>query len=123
MCKEKRVYRKYTDSFRIAVVKEYVAGGISKRALCKKYSILQQCTLDYWIRKFVGIDKNESPMKKEKAPQSEESEEIKRLRQELKEAKLALYQEKMRADAYDTMIDVAEEMFRIPIRKKAGTKQ
>lgn len=123
MCKEKRVYQKYTEDFRIAVVKEYVAGGISKRALCKKYSIPQQCTLDYWIRKFVGTDKNESPMKKEKAPQSEESEEIKRLRQELKEAKLALYQEKMRADAYDTMIDVAEEMFRIPIRKKAGTKQ
>lgn len=60
---------------------------------------------------------------KEKTPPSSESEESKRLRQELKEAKLALYQEKMRADAYNTMIKVAEEMFRIPIRKKADTKQ
>ncbi len=30
---------------------------------------------------------------------------------------------KMRAHAFDTMIDVAEEMFNLPIRKKAGTKQ
>ena len=29
----------------------------------------------------------------------------------------------MRADFYDTMIDVAEEMFGIEIRKKAGTGQ
>jgi hypothetical protein len=30
---------------------------------------------------------------------------------------------RLRAKAYDTMIDVAEEMFGIPIRKKPGTKQ
>lgn len=62
-------------------------------------------------------------MKKDKTPRSSESEELIRLRLELKQAKQSLYQERMRADAYDTMIDVAEEMFRIPIRKKAGTKQ
>lgn len=59
-------------------------------------------------------------MQKEKIP---ESEEVMRLKRELKEVKLALYQERMRADAYDTMINVTEEMFKIPIRKKAGTKQ
>lgn len=49
--------------------------------------------------------------------------EVARLKKELKEAKLALYQAQMRAEVYDTMIDVAEEMFKIPIRKKAGTKR
>ena len=42
--------------------------------------------------------------------------EITRLRKELRH-------EKMRADALDMMVDVAEEMFNIPVRKKAGTKQ
>lgn len=111
---------KYTDEFRLSVVKEYLEGGISKHALCKKHSIPQTVTLTTWIRKFVGEEKDEEPMKKEKLA---ESEEIIRLKRELKEAKLALYQAQMRADAYDTMIDVAEEMFKIPIRKKAGTKQ
>lgn len=122
MCKPKVSYQKYTDEFRIAVVKEYLAGGISKHALSKKYSIPQQCTVSNWIRKFVGEENEEVPMKKNESPRTE-SEEINRLKRELKKSKLALYQERMRADAYDTMIDVAEEMFKIPIRKKAGTKQ
>lgn len=91
--------------------------------MIKKYSIGQSGILTQWIRKFVGEDKKEVPMKKERNPEGGESEEIARLTRELKETKLALYQQKMHADAYDTMIDVAEEMFNIPIRKKAGTKQ
>lgn len=41
--------------------------------------------------------------------------EVERLRKELRH-------EKMRADVNSTMVDVAEEMFGIQIRKKAGTK-
>lgn len=52
-----------------------------------------------------------------------ESEEIKALRKEVLDLKKKLYDETMRADFYDTMIDVAEEMFGIEIRKKAGTGQ
>lgn len=35
----------------------------------------------------------------------------------------ALELEKLRSRAYDTMIDLAEKSFNIPIRKKRGTKQ
>ena len=50
-------------------------------------------------------------------------EEIKALRAEILELKKKLYDETMRADFCDTMIDVAEEMFGIEIRKKADTGQ
>lgn len=60
---------------------------------------------------------------KESLPGEGLATEVARLEKELKETKLALYQAQMRADVYDTMIDVAEEMFKIPIRKKAGTKR
>jgi hypothetical protein len=56
-------------------------------------------------------------------PTDSQSEEIKALRKEVLELKKQLYDETMRADFYDTMIDVAEEMFGIEIRKKAGTGQ
>ncbi len=46
-----------------------------------------------------------------------ESEEIKALRKEVLDLKNQLYHEKMRVDFYDTMVDVAEEMFGIEIRK------
>ena len=52
-----------------------------------------------------------------------DSEEIKALRKEVWDLKKQLYHEKMRADFYDTMVDVAEEMFGIEIRKKADTGQ
>ena len=59
-------------------------------------------------------------MKKDPVPTPEDyaklQAEVARLQKELKDAN-------MRAEFYDTMIDVAEEMFKIPIRKKAGPKQ
>ena len=56
-------------------------------------------------------------------PTDNQAEEIKVLRAEILELKKKLHQETMRADFYDTMLDVAEEMFNIEIRKKAGTGQ
>lgn len=114
---EKRKH--YEPTFKYDVVQEYLSGS-SKNSLCKKYSIPSRIVLTRWIRKFVG-EENRNPMSKQEA--INESEEIRRLKKELKETKLALYQAQMRADAYNTLIDVAEEMFQIPIRKKAGTKQ
>lgn len=66
-------------------------------------------------------DKSALLMKKD--AKTSESEEIKALKREVLELKKKLYDETMRADFYDTMIDVAEEMFDIEIRKKAGTGQ
>ena len=54
---------------------------------------------------------------------SEDSASITALLLENERLRTALKHEKLRAQAYDTMTDVAEEMFNIPIRKKAGTKQ
>jgi len=48
---------------------------------------------------------------------------IKALRSEVTRLQKELKHEKLRADAYDTMIDIAEARFNIPIRKKSGAKQ
>ncbi len=42
---------------------------------------------------------------------------------EFKRLKKALELEKIRSEAYNHMIDLAEQQFNIPIRKKSGTKQ
>lgn len=47
-----------------------------------------------------------------------DTEEYDKLRAEVTRLRKELRHEKMRAEALDTMIDVAEEMFNIPIRKK-----
>jgi hypothetical protein len=55
--------------------------------------------------------------------QVDDSATYKALRKEILDLKKQLYHEKMRADFYDTMVNVAEEMFGIEIRKKAVTGQ
>lgn len=58
-------------------------------------------------------------MKKNKSPKSsDESSSITALRLENERLRAELKDAKMRAHAFDTMIDVAEEMFNLPIRKK-----
>ena len=64
---------------------------------------------------------NESDMSKKSKQQLEE--ELKEMKAEIKRLQEALEMEKLRSKAFDTMIDVAEANFNIPIRKKAGTKQ
>lgn len=126
MCKKRSSYQKYSRELQLSIVSEYLSGGISKYALCKKYNIPSSSILNKWLRTFVGEETIGSFMKKEdkgSVPAEGLSTEVARLKKELKEAKLALYQAQMRAEVYDTMIDVAEEMFKIPIRKKAGTKR
>ena len=48
---------------------------------------------------------------------------IRELKAALKKAQKEAELEKLRAKAYDKMIDLAEATFNIPIRKKSGTKQ
>ena len=54
---------------------------------------------------------------------SKDARELLRLQRENSELTKQLRYEKMRADAYDEMINVAEAMFEIPIRKKADAKR
>lgn len=56
-------------------------------------------------------------------PTDSQAEELKALREEVLSLQRQLRDEKMRADFYETMVDVAEETFNIEIRKKVGTGQ
>jgi septal ring factor EnvC (AmiA/AmiB activator) len=64
---------------------------------------------------------SETDMSKRSKQQLEE--ELKEMKAENRRLQEALELEKLRSKAFDTMIDVAEANFNIPIRKKAGTKQ
>ena len=73
-------------------------------------------TIAEWISNF-ATDNPEihAQMKKDKGPTPED---YAKLQAEVARLQKALKAEHMRAEFYDTMIDVAEEMFKISIRKK-----
>ncbi len=74
--------------------------------------------IESWTRRY--SDTHPLPL-----PQMTEAElaELKALQERIKALETELDQAKLRGVALDTMIDVAENQFKIEIRKKAGTKQ
>ena len=92
-------------------------------------------TISNWIRIFVSENpkyKNdrmklaEERNKKKKLLDSVDTpvpNDLKSLKDEVVRLRKALEESSMRADLYDEIIKVAENQFKIPIRKKAGTKQ
>ena len=90
-------------------------------------------TIERWVAKFAfenNISRSHDAYMgkvKTKTDQSIEQlkleAEIKRLKTEKARLESDLRMAEMKADLYNEMIDVAEKMYDIPIRKKAGTKQ
>lgn len=106
----------YTDEFKHQVVREVLLGNLSKEGARRKYSILGKCTVLKWMRKLAPD--HVQPLRVKNPVQSE----VEQLRQELAQLKLGLEYERLRSEAYERMIRLAEEEFKISIRKKFGAK-
>ena len=53
----------------------------------------------------------------------DEPQDVSELKKEIHQLKASLVHSKMKNEALETMIDLAEKEFQIPIRKKSGAKQ
>ena len=119
--KRKRSCFRIPDELVLEIAKSRHLEGKSSNVIALEHGI-SLSTVNGILRKFAA-ENDKSALLMGKNANTSESEEIKALRKEVLELKRKLYDETMRADFYDTMIDVAEEMFNIQIRKKAGTGQ
>ena len=105
---------------KIEVVAEYMKGGVTIRGLGRKYGT-SSWTIHRWVKEYEAPKGPEREAKGKKVwcslvvKDAELSADVRRLRKELGEARL--YNRLLNA-----MIDIAEEQFEIPIRKKRGAK-
>ena len=99
------------DKIRLVVVAEYLRGGVTLRDLEAKYGI-SHSTLGRWVK----ADTIGEAGGQGRGSEENLATEVKRLRKELREAEL-------HAKLLDAMIEIAEERFNIPIRKKSGPRQ
>lgn len=116
----------FTDDDRILIVREYLESGLPAEKIIKKYHISSRSVLFSWMDKLLN-GKDSLPLQPEPIDGDDMAkttdERLKEKDAEIKRLRKALELEKLRSHAYSTMIDVAEQNFNIPIRKKAGTKQ
>ena len=88
-------------------------------------------TVSRWIAIFasekdgksVQMPKTKSKLQTHPTATATADKEVKAFEDEIARLQSALKHERLRADAYDEMINVAESKFKIAIRKKAGAKQ
>lgn len=121
---EKVTYR-YEDEEKVPIVLEFLKGDVSAEKLVEKYHICSVQTLYAWVGRYVSQEKSVSlqPQTSEEMANRSKDDQIRELKAALKKAQKEAELEKLRSKAYDKMIDLAEERFNIPIRKKSGTKQ
>ena len=117
--------RRYDAAEKLQIIEEYMSSGESMEAFQAKYG-MGHCTLSRWMTNFGFSNTSQRQFieMKEKLDNSPE----KTLRERALEAKVAqlekeLKAERLKAEAANTLIDVAEEELGIDIRKKAGAKQ
>lgn len=107
----------YTDEFKEAVAKLVISKEIGYAEAMRRFNIGGKMTIYRWISKF----ESERPIKL--FMEESEGKKIEELRLEIERLKSELDYERLKSEAYNAMIKIAEEEFRIPIRKKSGAKQ
>lgn len=105
--------------------KNLLAKGRSKTEIARVLGISRP-TLYRWLAedrvKSEEVKSEELPMVKQEKT-VEGTSDLKAIQQELAKVKQQLRQQAMLIELYDRMIDIAEQRFQIPIRKKHGAKQ
>ena len=121
----------FSDSERHSIIQEYLNGDCSKEWIWRRYTgKTDHGHLLRWMRelgysdKGAGLAKNQTfaNMAKHKHTQTGNDFEMLQLKKRIAELEKQLKDAEMKVIAFSTMVDIAEEEFKIPIRKKFNTK-
>ncbi len=123
----KRTQKDYSYAFKLAVVQEVESGHLGIKSAARKYGIQSHSTVTTWLRKYGTFDwHNKTHLPLAKSPEQK----LLELEQQvllLKKQKASLEKQiefsDKKAIFFDMMIDIAEEEFKIPIRKKCLPEQ
>lgn len=109
---------KYPLSFKRWLAREIETGKISRKEAKERYSLNSESTIWGWVQQYgLGKDVSLAMM----TPEEKQTQAA--LEKRIKALEKALDMANLKTIAAETMIDIAEEQFNIPIRKKAGPKQ
>lgn len=109
---------KYPDEYRKLIAEEYFATGLSYSQIQKRHEIPNRTlvvSFVSWYKRHYDLSKISLDFSKEPEKSKLDSNQEKELQEMLSYAKLKI-------ETLETMIDVAEDYYKIEIRKKSGAK-
>lgn len=118
MSTDERRHRSFSPSFKTAKVREIEQGKSKVSDICKQYEV-SATNVYRWLYKY-------GKMKKQKVKMVVEAEsdthQLLLLKQKVAELERIIGQKQVLIDFKDKMIDIAEEMYGVDIKKKCTTK-
>ena len=112
-----RRQRKFSEDFKLKVVKEYETGKLSIGEMTKIYDIHAQ-VIYRWIYKYSKYNKQSIQVVEMKDSQAHK---MKQMEARIKELEQAVGQKQMNIDYLEKMIDLAKDHYDIDIKKNSNT--
>lgn len=113
----------YPQSFMNKVVADYMSGDQSMNQIATRYQVTKS-QVAYWYSLF-SSELRQTTLEKpiiSTTMTEQEKKEFEALKKQNEELRKKLEHANMKAFAWQTMVEVAEEQFNIEIQKKPGTK-
>ena len=111
---------RYAEDFKHQICREFLSGNYTKEELQKKYAVKGKSRLLGWLRELGYISANSiQPMRK---PRVKKPKKRKPVPEDIKELENALQDAELKAEVYRKMIEIAEQQYKIKIRKNSNTK-
>jgi len=120
---KKRTQKDYSQSLKLQIVKEIENGFLSISQAQGNYGIQSRSTVVNWVKKFGTFSFEYTHLKQtmEKTPEQkilELEQRVKQLERQKKDAEYIADRAQKKAILFEMMVDIAEEEFNIPMRKK-----
>lgn len=113
-----RIRRYFSESFRQGKVREIERNLTTVASVCRDYEVSRSAVYK-WIYKYSLYRKRQ--IRQIIEPMSD-SQKIKDLQAKIKELEQLVGQKQIQLEFKDKMIEIAEEMYRVDIKKKLGSK-
>ena len=115
---EERQNRYFSEEFKKQRVADIEKKLVSIGQVCRQYQV-SKTSVSKWLKKY-------SPMRKKRERMIHESDsdayKVKQMQERIKELERAVGQKQLKIDFLEKMIDIAEEDFKVDIKKKLSTK-
>lgn len=119
MTRSERQNRYFSESFKVKKVQEIERGTSRISEICKEYQVSDNAVRK-WISKYSTMKKKTERMIVES---KSDTQTIIDLKKQIAELERLLGQKQIQLEFKDTMIDIAEEIYKIDIKKKLGTNR
>ena len=117
--RQNRNNRYFSEEFKRQKIKELEKNMVTVAEICKEYEV-SRTSVSRWIYKYsMKAKKGEKQVVERKS----DTRKISELKDRIKELEQIVGQKQLKIDFQEKMIEIAEEMYQIQIKKKLNSKQ